>query len=139
MGKSTELCWGRNQSSCNEGLSLPEFADSCEQTLQQFPRVKVNASEAQLCGEFAFCKESCKFTLRGPGMALAMGAVRISSLLPWEMGTCRFHRPSGQKYGVLWPGGMGYNIKKLFSVLPAWLCNKPLIRHPASVRGSTAR
>lgn len=100
MGKSTELYWGRNQLSCNEGLSLPEFADSCEQTLQQLPRGNVSASEAQLYGEFAFCKESCKFTLHGPGMALAMGAVRTSSLLPWEMGTCHFHRPSGLHYGM---------------------------------------
>ena len=44
MGKSSELYWGRNQLSCNEGLSLPEFADS------QLPRGKVNASKAQLYG-----------------------------------------------------------------------------------------
>lgn len=131
VGKSSELYWGRNQLSCNEGLS----------SLQTVSFHVVKSMPARhSCMEFAFCKGSCKFTLHGPGMALAMATLRISSLLPCEMGTCHFQRSSGLKYRVLWHGGMRYNIKKLFSMCFQHGCvNKPLIRHPVSVRGSTAR
>lgn len=44
VGKPTELCRGRNQLGRKEGLSLPESADSQEQTLEQFPRGDTNAS-----------------------------------------------------------------------------------------------
>jgi len=78
VGKSTELyCW-RNQLNCNEELSLLE------------PAWRWTAH--QLFEEFAFCKEICKFSLFGLGMALVMGAVRASCVLPWEMDTCHFHR-----------------------------------------------
>lgn len=137
MGKSTELHWGRNQLSRHEGLSLPEFADHRE--LQQCPHGNADARRHSCMESLLSVKESCKLTLHGPGTALAMGAARTSSPLPWQMGICHFRRPSGRNYGVLRHGVTRYNIKKLLSLLPAWPCNKPLIRHPASVRGSSAR
>lgn len=96
MGKPTELCRGGSQLSCEEGLSLPGSVDSHEQTIERFPHGNVNASEAQLFGEFAFCRENYRLTLGGPGMGLPTGAVRAGSLPPWEVGTSIFTGHQGR-------------------------------------------
>lgn len=60
---------------------------SSEQTHQQFPHGNINASEAQMFEEFAFCKKELRIHIMCAGCGTGSGAMRASRVLPGEMGS----------------------------------------------------
>lgn len=123
VGKSTELyCW-RNQLNCNEELSLlePAWQWTAPSAVWRVCLLQGDLQILTVWAGYGSCNGSCESKLCS---SLGDGHLSFSQ------------SRSMQAYGM---EGRDTAFKNLFSVLGAWLCNKPLIKHPALVRENTGR
>lgn len=122
-GKSNCTGSGRNQVSCNEGTKdCPlQNLQNREQTPADSPWCQQGTAVQRVCSLQRVANSCCMdlvwlWTWDPAQQALSFPGRWVPAMFPDHQ---------GKTVEVLRHRGMRYHTKKLFPVLPAWLCNKP--------------